>query len=76
MAHEVYRAIVEAVKSERLKEPFSKSDFWRACPGFGRGTYQAFLDKHRAGNPGGYSELFERVKPGLFSCVRPFRYGL
>lgn len=76
MAHRVYGAIVAAVRSGRLTEPFSKADFKSACPGFGAGTYQAFLDKHRAGNPGRNSELFARVKPGYFSCIRPFRYGL
>ena len=73
--HEVYRAIVEAVKRGTLKEPFSKDDFESTCPGFGKGTYNAFLDKHSVGNPGGSSELFERLSPGRFSCLRPFKYG-
>jgi len=76
MTHEVYRAVVSAVKSRRLSEPFSKADFERKCPGFGRGTYNAFLNKHRKGNSGGDSELFERVRTGQFTCLRPFRYGL
>lgn len=76
MAHEVYKAIVKAVKAGILAEPFSKDDFRAACPGFGAGTYNAFLDKHARGNPGGSSELFERVAPGKFKCLRPFRYGL
>jgi len=68
--HRVYSAIVYAVKSGRLKEPFSREDFRKACPSFGEGTYTAFLDKHRRGNPRGNSELFERVAPG---CKRfPF----
>ncbi len=76
MAHKVYSAIVEAVKSSRLSEPFSRKEFRRACPGLGEGTYQAFLDKHRRGNPGGNSELFEKVAPGRFRLIRPFKYGL
>lgn len=76
MAHRVYGAIVRAVKSGTLAEPFSKEDFQAACPGFGAGTYNAFLDKHSRGNPGGNSELFERVSAGRFRCLRPFRYGL
>ena len=76
MAHKVYSAIVSAVKNETLQEPFTKSDFREACPGFGDGTYNAFLDKHSKGNPGGNSELFERVAPGKFRCLRPFKYGL
>jgi len=62
--HEVYRAIVLAVKEGRLKKPFTKEDFRRTCLGFSDGTYNTFLRKHRKGNPGGASEIFERVKPG------------
>lgn len=76
MAHRIYSAIVAAVKRGALIEPFSREHFRQACPGFGDGTYQAFLDKHRAGNPGGNTELFDRVAPGRFRCVRPFLYGL
>ena len=76
MAHRVYSAIVQAVKEHRLSEPFSKDDFKSACPESGEGTYNAFLHKHRKGNPGGTSELFELVAPGKFRCLRPYRYGL
>lgn len=76
MAHLVYSAIVKAVRSGRLPEPFTKEDFRKACPGLGVGTYATFLDKHRKGNLGGNSELFERQSPGNFCCLRPFRYGL
>lgn len=74
--HKVYRAIVEAVKAGRLEEPFSKEKFRRACPSFGEGTYNAFLYKHRKGNPGGNSELFDLVLSGKFVVLRPFKYGL
>lgn len=76
MAHKVYGAVVQAVRNGALGEPFSRADFRAACPGLGAGTYNAFLDKHARGNPGGNSELFERVSPGRFKCLRPFRYGL
>lgn len=76
MAHKIYSAIVSAVKSGTLLEPFSKDDFRRTCPGLGHGTYNAFLGKHSKGNPGGNSELFARESPGSFKCLRPFRYGL
>jgi hypothetical protein len=72
--HQVYGAIVKAVNVGTLVEPFTKDRFREACPGFGNGTYNAFLDKHARGNPGGNSELFDRVSPGLFNCIRPFRY--
>lgn len=74
--HKVYTAIVEAIRAGRLDEPFTNSDFKRACPGLGMGTYQAFLYKHSLGNPGGNSELFERVAPGRFRAIRPFKYGM
>ncbi len=76
MQHRVYRAIVSAVIKGSLKEPFSAEDFENACPGFGRGTYRAFLEKHCTGNPGKNSELFERTSLGLFLLVRPIRYGM
>ena len=76
MCHEVYTAIVKALKDGKLKEPFSNNDFRICCPGFGDGTYNAFLYKHRKGNPSGVSELFERVRPGQFRVLRPFKYGL
>jgi hypothetical protein len=74
--HKVYSAIVQAVKSGRLKEPFGQDDFRGACPNLGEGTYQAFLHKHRKGNPGGASELFEMISSGKFRLLRPFRYDL
>ena len=74
--HRVYRAIVEAVKSGDLPEPFSERDFRAACPGLGEGTYNAFLHKHATDNPDGDSELFDRVAPGRFRLLRPLRYGL
>jgi hypothetical protein len=76
MAHEVYEAIVRAIKRKKLSEPFTRKAFEKSCPGFGKGTYNAFLHKHSKGNPGGNTELFERVSPEKFSCLRPFRYGL
>jgi hypothetical protein len=76
MAHMVYRAIVTALRIGKLKEPFSITDFKKACPGLGGGTYQAFLYKHREGNPGGNSELFGLISPGLFKCLRPIKYGI
>ena len=74
--HLVYGAIVSAVRSGRLHEPFTQSQFRKACPGFKEGTYRAFLHQHRARNPGLQSELFQWVSPGKFKCLRPFRYGL
>jgi hypothetical protein len=74
--HDVYRAIVSAGAEGTLRELFSKQDFRRACLEFRGGTYNAFLDTHSVGNPGGASELFERVARGSFGLVRPLKYGL
>lgn len=76
MGHKVYEAIVKAIRARKLVEPFSKKDFEAGCPGFRIGTYNAFLYKHRRGNPSRKSELFELVSPGQFRCLRPFKYGL
>ena len=64
-----YRAILGAVLSDRLPEPFAADDFSRACPGFSAGTYSAFLPKHARGNPGGFSELFIRVTRGHYRLI-------
>lgn len=76
MRHTVYKSIVQAIKAEKLSEPFTRKTFMTACPGFGKGTYNAFLYKHVKGNRRGDSELFERVAPGRFRCLRPFKYNL
>ena len=76
MSQNVYAAIINAVKNGTLNEPFTKEDFEQACPGFGRGTYNAFLWKHQVGNRGRQSELFVKVSPGKYKLVRPIKYDL
>jgi hypothetical protein len=66
----IAKSIDSALSSGLLGEPFSSDDFKKACPGFGAGTYNAFLWKHRQGNPGGESELFEQVGPNQFKRIR------
>lgn len=66
----VYKLIVSTIRLGRLKEPFTSSDFRKACPGLGEGTYNAFLWKHRLRNPGGYVEYFKKVSPGKFRIIR------
>ena len=59
------RRIRAAVRSGDLEEPFSPQQV-NAVLGIGwAGT---FLPKHRVGNPGGYTELFERFsgRPALY----------
>jgi len=74
--HAVYSRIVYEINNATLKEPFTVADFQNACPGFGRGTYRVFLYKHRIGNPGNSTELFELVGAGKFKVIRPFKYDL
>jgi hypothetical protein len=61
--------IYSAVGDGRLKEPFGPDDVRRACPGWAVKTYTVFLSKHRVGNPGKTTELFERVAPGLYRTL-------
>jgi hypothetical protein len=58
--------IYAAVRGGRLKEPFGPDDVRRACPGWAAKTYSVFLSKHRVGNPGGTTELFERVSAARY----------
>jgi len=60
----------EAVQEGKLTEPFSKKNLERVFKNWGKGTYDAYLFKHRVGNPGGYLEYFERVAPGKFKLVK------
>jgi predicted aspartyl protease len=64
----VAKGIDAALTTGRPVEPFSNQDFRHACPGFGNGTYQAFLWKHRRGN-GRTTELFELVGPNRFKRI-------
>ena len=76
MAHEVYKAIVTAVRKGSLKEPFTSGDFEKACHGFAPGTYKTFLWKHAKNNPGGNSELFEKIARGSFRLLQSIKYEL
>lgn len=75
MRHRVYSSIVRAVLTGKLKEPFTVEDFKKACPSFAEATYRSFLHNHTKNNPGGNSEVFERVTLGKFVCMRLLKYG-
>ena len=68
--------VLNGVKNGSLQEPFTNKDFKKACPNFGKGTYNAYLWKHRVGNKQKKIELFVKVSPGKFKLVRPLKYGL
>jgi hypothetical protein len=61
--------IYAAVKAGKLKEPFGAADVRQACPGWADPTYNIFLPKHRVGNPGRTTELFEQVGPGKYRTI-------
>jgi len=61
--------IYAAVRTGKLKEPFGPDDVRRACPGWASGSYPVFLIKHRVGNPGGTTELFQRIAPGRYRTL-------
>jgi hypothetical protein len=65
--------IYAAVRRGRLVEPFGPNDVQRACPGWAPKTYTVFLSKHRVGNPGKTTELFERAAPGLYRTLPKLR---
>jgi hypothetical protein len=61
--------IYAAVRDGRLLEPFGPNDVRRACRGWAPATYAVFLTQHRVGNPGGATELFQRVAPGRYRTL-------
>jgi hypothetical protein len=62
--------IRQALHRGDLPERFRPSDVRRACPGWADHTYGVFLPKHRRGNPGGYTEYFERHPDGSYTMIR------
>lgn len=63
MPKQTFASIQSAVNSGRLGTPFKPSDVNRVL----KITFAAtFLPKHRVGNPGGNTELFDRLGPGLY----------
>ena len=65
--------IYEAVRTGRLSEPFGPDEVKRACPGWAPNTYPVFLAKHRMGNPGVNTELFERVAARSYRTLPELR---
>jgi len=65
MASEIY----EAAKRRKLPEPFNAEMVRKACPGWSKNSYSAFLPKHAYGNPGGNTELFVKVRRGFYRII-------
>jgi hypothetical protein len=68
MERDTIRRIREAVDSGRLPAIFGPAEVNKVLSIHWAGT---FLPKHRAGNPGGYTELFVRVEPGRYRLKYP-----
>ena len=66
----LFLSILKAIKNGKLPEPFSSNDVKIACLGFAEKTYPVFLPKHRRGNPGNNSVLFERISKGRYKVIR------
>ena len=76
MAHDnIYRALVDAVTSGKLTEPFSASDVRHVWPGYRKHAYRAFL-RQRSGTHAKDIVLLEQVRQGRFRLVRPLLSGL
>ena len=75
---DVYKSIVKAVKSGKLKEPFSKGDIYKACKAdsLKESTCNSYPNKHQKGNATKKKEYFDRVSPGKYKLLRPFKNGL
>jgi hypothetical protein len=57
MERETIRKAREAVRTGKLGREFTPAEVnWAST----------FLPKHRVGNPGGSTELFVRVRPGVY----------
>lgn len=65
----ILSSIEKAISNGSLPRQFTSNDFKKACPGFGKGTYNAFLWKHREGNPGEKPEYFRKIDRGLFERI-------
>ena len=63
MTSKLYKSILTCLNSKELTEPFRVNDVNNCdcCKGLLRNS-PSFLSKHRKGNPGGYTEYFERIK--------------
>jgi DNA mismatch endonuclease (patch repair protein) len=63
MERDTITAIRRAVREKRLEEPFTPHEVNTLLKSTWAGV---FLPKHRLGNPGGFSELFVRVRRGVY----------
>lgn len=61
--------IYAAVRAGELSEPFTVPMVREAVPGWAKHTYSVFLPKHRIGNPGGMTELFERTQRAHYRTI-------
>jgi hypothetical protein len=63
--HNLYRQISNGVATRRLDQHFSADDVNQSLGNI-LGKSKGFLTKHCVGNSGGYSEMFVRVRKGVY----------
>ena len=63
MERDTIRRIRAAVDAGRLGKTFTSIEVNKVLKIHWAGT---FLPKHRVGNPGGYTELFVRIRAGVY----------
>jgi hypothetical protein len=63
MERNTIHEIREAARARRIPRQFTPADVNKALGIDWAGT---FLPKHRVGNPGGNTELFVRIRAGLY----------
>ncbi len=65
----IIKEIRDAITDGKIRNPFTKEEWKRACPGWADATYNVFLLKHRVCNPGGYTEYFEQLPNRLWKLI-------
>src|SRR5437773_2685183 len=73
MERDTIRRIRESTRTGRLPRHFTPADVNKVSSIHWAGT---FLPKHRAGNPGGYTVLFVRVRSGVYRLITYLRLAL
>jgi hypothetical protein len=64
----IVSAIINAVSSGRLKQPFNVNDVNKCCNNLLLKS-PSFLSKHAKNNPGGYSAYFIKVARGQYKII-------
>jgi len=69
----IYKTIRRLIREGILAEPFRVDSVQRVSNVLARSP--SFISKHAIGNPGGYTEYFERVGPGLYRLIEQYGHN-